>query len=107
MCTRVFEGGAQQFAEAGDHPIGQIEVFLHEGRDGVERIEQEVRVELHFEHLQLRLSQPGFELGGAALAVAKLAVIVEGVDDNNDAPVDPDVQHGVRDQLELKKDPKR
>src|SRR5205823_11230201 len=63
------------------------DVFVDQGRDGVERVEQEMRVELHFEQVQLGLGQPRLQSGRLQLAVAELAMIVQGVTDADHRPV--------------------
>ena len=51
----AIEGEAEQIAEPADHAIRRFGIRVHERRDRVERVEQEVRVELRFERLE-----PGF-----------------------------------------------
>src|SRR5581483_11726214 len=54
--------------------------------DGVQRVEEEVRVELHPERLQLRLRELRFELRGPQLPLARFAVVVERVADPDERP---------------------
>ena len=44
-------------AKARQQPIGALHVHLHERRNGVERIEQEMRLELRLELRELRFGQ--------------------------------------------------
>ena len=48
---------AQQVGESRQQPIGALHVDLHERRDGVERVEQEVRLQLRLELRELRFGQ--------------------------------------------------
>ena len=48
---------AQQMTEPRDHAIGRRRVLVHELRHRIQRVEQEVRVELHLEQLQPCLRQ--------------------------------------------------
>src|SRR5436853_3430456 len=52
---------------------------MEQGRDGVERVEEKVRVKLHLEGLKLRLRELRFQLRGAQLAPTKSLIIVVSV----------------------------
>ena len=59
----ALERESQQVTQSTDHAIGGFDLaLLHERRDGVQRVEQEVRLQLHAQHLELRLREPRFEL---------------------------------------------
>ncbi len=63
LATGGVEGHAQQLADAGEHADGAGGVLLaHEDGDGVERVEEEVRVELGAQGFELRMGQARFEL---------------------------------------------
>ena len=62
LLADVLERQAQQVAQAHQRAIGGLDVAVHQRRDGVERVEEEVRVELLLERLQLRFDQPRLEL---------------------------------------------
>ena len=47
---------AQQMAQVADHALGRFGPLVDQLGDGVERVEQEVRLELHAQHLE---SRPG------------------------------------------------
>src|SRR5262249_15368817 len=49
----IFQRQSQQIAQQGDHPLGRFDVAAHQRRDGVQRVEEEVGAQLHFERLQL------------------------------------------------------
>ena len=52
----------EQIAETHQRAIGGLDVAVHQRRDRVQRVEQEVRMQLLLQRLQLRLDEPGFEL---------------------------------------------
>ena len=45
--------------------VGGLDVAVHQRRDRVERVEEEVRLQLPLQRLQLRLGEPRLELRGA------------------------------------------
>jgi hypothetical protein len=45
----VFQAEAQEVAEFADHPVGGFDIYVHEGGNRVEGVEQEMRLELDFE----------------------------------------------------------
>ncbi len=51
------EGEAQQIAQTGEHGACRGGVLLDEGRDGVQRVEQEVGLQLPAQRRQLSLGQ--------------------------------------------------
>ena len=55
------ERHAQQIAEPRDHDVGGFDVLAHQRGDGVERVEQKVRMDLHLQRLHLRAGERGFE----------------------------------------------
>jgi hypothetical protein len=57
----AFEGEAQQVAEPRDHVVGRVDVAVHQRRDPVQRVEQEVRLQLHAQRFELRAREGGFE----------------------------------------------
>src|ERR671939_594625 len=73
----VLQRQAQEVAEARDHRAGRLSVLVEQGRDGVERVEEEVRVELHLQSLKLRLRELCLKLRGAQLALAVAPVVTE------------------------------
>ncbi len=42
---------AQQMTEAADHPLGGVRLLVHQLRNGVERVEEKMRLQLHAQHL--------------------------------------------------------
>src|SRR5215510_9917180 len=53
----VLQSQSQQVAQPRDHPLGGFHVAAHQRRDGVQRVEEEMWMQLHFQRLQLRRLQ--------------------------------------------------
>ena len=66
VLAEVLERHAQQIAEAHQRAIGGVDVAVHQRRNGVQRVEQEVRLQLMLERRHLRFDELGFELRGRA-----------------------------------------
>ena len=62
LLPEAFQAETQQVAQADERAVGGINVAVHQGRDRVERVEEEVRVQLLLERLQLRGHQARFQL---------------------------------------------
>ena len=60
--VRRVQRHAQQVAEPVHHPVGGVDVGPHQAGDGVQGVEEEVRMQLSLQRLQLRLDQPHLEL---------------------------------------------
>src|SRR5262249_2751284 len=95
----LVQRGPQKVAELGQHAVGQLDVLVDELGDGVEGVEQEVRVQLHLEDLQLGLGQLRLQLRGEQLALAPAAVVVEDVPHRHDGPVKDDVVVELGDEI--------
>ena len=78
---------AQQIAEPRDHGVRGIDVAMHQRRDGVERVEQEVRLHLPLQGVQPRLDQPGLELRRVQFPRARFVQIPQRRADADDGPV--------------------
>ena len=61
----------KQIAEPSDDSRGGGRILADEHRDGVQRVEQKVRVHLHLERLHLGERELRLELRGAYLALAE------------------------------------
>ena len=70
LLADVLERQPQQIAQTHERPVGGLDVAVHQRRNGVQRVEQEVRVELLLERLELSFDEPGLELSGAERAVS-------------------------------------
>jgi len=57
LLVRGIEREPQQFTQTGQHPVRGFHVLEHEGRDGVQRVEQEMWVELHPQRMHLSAHQ--------------------------------------------------
>ena len=60
----AIEREAQQIAEPREHRVGGFDVAVHQRRDRVERVEEEVRVQLPLQRLQLASASRVCELRG-------------------------------------------
>jgi hypothetical protein len=58
----LLERQAQQLAQARQHPVRLVDVLVHQRRDGVQGVEEEVRLELPLQRLGLGLDQARLEL---------------------------------------------
>ena len=94
MCTvsrslraNPIEREAQQIAEPFEHRVGRVGVTMHQRRDCVERVEQEVRVQLPLQRLQVRFGKPRTQLRRGQLALLRLAMEIERVAQTDDRPV--------------------
>ena len=75
----AIERQAQQVAQLRQHLVGGVDVAVHQRRDRVQRVEEEVRVELPLQRFELRLGEPGLQLRSRELALLRLAMVVERV----------------------------
>ena len=69
LLTDVLKGKAQQVAQTRQRAVCGLDVAVHQRGDGVQRVEEEVRMELLLRRLELRLDQPRFELSGTERAI--------------------------------------
>lgn len=65
------ESSSQQFTEVSEHVVCGVGVGVNEGGDGVERVEEEMRIELHLECGEPGLREAGLSGEGAALALSR------------------------------------
>ena len=59
----------QQLGQPGDHPVRLLRILEHECRDGVQRVEEEVRLQLSHESVEPRLHELHLETGRAPSVV--------------------------------------
>ena len=59
MSSRDAQGEAEEIAQLREHGIRGAHVFVHQRRDGVQGVEQEVRLKLQAEIFELRLGELG------------------------------------------------
>ena len=66
VLAQVLERHAEQIAEAHQRAIRGVDVAMHQRRNRVQRVEQEVRLQLMLQRGHLRLDELGLELGRRA-----------------------------------------
>ena len=73
------EAHSQQVAQSIDHDVGRLDVAPHQARDRVQRVEQEVRLELPLQRLELRLGEARLQPLGVERALLGLVPVRDGV----------------------------
>jgi len=63
LLAEPLEGQAKEVAEAHQRAVGCVNIAVHERRDGVQRVEEKVRVQLLLERFELRFHELRFQLG--------------------------------------------
>jgi len=80
---------AEKIAELREHGVGGAHVFVHDGGNGVERIEQEMGLNLKAKIFELRLREAGLEFGGGELLrLGDLHAFEEIVENDDDGVTD-------------------
>ena len=74
----------QHLAQAREQPFGARRVLPDQGRDRVQGVEQEVRLELRAQHVQPRLGELAGVGGGGDTAPARLPGVGEGLGRGDD-----------------------
>src|SRR5262249_51527146 len=85
--TDVLQSQSQQVAQPRDHPLGGFHVAAHQRRDGVQRVEEEMWMQLHFQRLQLSLRQLGLQLRRLQFVRAVFPIVIESVNRAQDRVV--------------------
>ena len=67
MRSRSLQREAQQVAQLRDHRVRGPNVFVHDGRNCVQGVEEKVRLQLQTLIFQLRLRQLSLQFGGGKL----------------------------------------
>ena len=93
------QGQAQHVAQAGKHLIRGLDVTMHERRDAVERIEQEMVMELRLQGRQLSLRQLRLELRRAEVARAGAAIVFDCIEQDHEVELVEEHAEHVRYQL--------
>lgn len=97
-----FDGVAEEVAQVFDHATGEAWLGIDLGGDGIQCVEEEVRVELVAEGVEGGLGGEAFEAFGAEFAQEEALVVTGGKDGGEDEPVDdpgPE-EHGLEDGAE-------
>src|SRR5580698_1378268 len=110
LCFPPGQGLAKEFAEVGQHFVRFLYPALpHQNDDRVERIEKEMRMELHLECAEPRLRQLICELCGAQLELCrqfftflKLTIVVHAVLNADYRPIENHVEMKIDQQDGLK-----
>jgi len=100
-------GHAEKLGELDEHAVGGIDVGIHERRDAVEGVEEEVGFELAEEGLEAGFGEVFFELEGLDGALVVFAVVVERVADGDDDAVDEEIEREGFDEERLEDFEKR
>src|ERR1700733_11953710 len=92
--------GSQQGTEVEKHLLGRSGIFLNQRPDGMKGVEQEMRMQLHLEDLQLRLRQVLFKLHLAQLAFGVLPVVGKSLGKGGEPPIGSNKHGYVLAQIE-------
>ena len=87
LAVVVLQERAQQFAQAQQHVFRRQRVLVQQGDDGVQRVEQEMRLQLRLQHLQARLRQFGGQSGRLQFAPCLLGLEVQQLLHGEQGPV--------------------
>ena len=79
MDALPLQAQAQQIAQLGQHLVGGVDVAVHEGGDGMQRVEEEVGLQLVAQDLQSRPGQVILQLRGAQLTLAHGPLVLDRV----------------------------
>jgi len=89
----ILERVTQEIAQTNKHRDRRlILVVAHQTHDAVQRVEEEVRVQLHSQRLELRLCELRFETCRQKFALTILAIVVERVTDADHAAIDQQIR---------------
>jgi hypothetical protein len=107
LVSRVaFETHPQQRSEIANHIVRTRGIGVHERRNQVQRIKQEMWLQLALQDLQLGFRQLTFELGRAKLGVPRAEIIVQAIEDPDDDPVHPQIPGHALPELETHETPR-
>ena len=99
--TDIVQRITKKVAEPGKDSIGGVDVPVHQGGDGVERVEEEMGMKLHLERLKLSLCKLRLKLRGPNFPVSKLAIILPAVPNAKNRPVGENVDMIVHHKRKL------
>src|SRR5215510_7211476 len=83
----ILECQSQEVAETRNHLAGGFSVSAQQRGDGMQGIEEKVRMNLHLQRFQLRLHQLSAKLRSFELVFAVTVVVIECVAHQQDEPV--------------------
>jgi hypothetical protein len=92
---------SKQVAQAHQHLVGCVDVLVHQRGDGMQRVEQEMGLQLVPERIKPRLDEAGLQTTLSERPLLCLAVVVDGVAQSHERPVDHHVPvTGAEDPIE-------
>src|SRR5262245_5108286 len=92
LLAAVLQRQTQKVSEPRHHLIGGVNILMKQSRDRIERIEQEVRLQLHLQRLQLSLGQLRRQDRRLHFAFPEFALIIQVPADNQHNPIEEEVQ---------------
>src|SRR5271165_6839925 len=93
--TNSVQREAQQVRQLQGHVLGGKSIVAGQSGDGIQRVEQEMRLKLDLQHLKLRIRELRFQLRRPQFAFLILAVIGNHLCDQHDVPVALEVQQSA------------
>src|SRR5271165_1039617 len=93
---------AQQVRQLQGHVLGGESIVAGQRGDGIQGVEQEVRLKLDLQHLKLRVGELRFQLRRLQLALLILAVVGNRLRDQHDIPVALEVHQDARGHVRQK-----
>src|ERR1700761_1390856 len=97
-----FQCEAQKVAEASNHRACSSRIGQRQRGDRVERVEQEMRLQLHAQGVQLRLRQLPFKLRAAQAFALQAALKIRSTQHRQYDPVSDQVQMELINELDPK-----
>jgi len=95
------QGISKKVAKPGKDPVRVIDIPMHQRRNGIERIEQEVRVELHLQRLQLSLRELRSQLSGTHFTFPEFLVVFAPIPDAKNGPIREEVDVKIHNERAL------
>lgn len=89
---------SEQLGQSHQHSIGRVHIPEHQRADAVERVEEEVRVQLHLESHQPRRAQSSLQIHHAAFPISQTLGISDHVSDGHHDPINQHVEKEGGDQ---------
>src|SRR5262249_1879773 len=98
--TDILERQPEQVAQPCYHTVGGLRVLVNQRGDGVQGVEEKMRMELHRQRLELSLRKLRGELRGAQLSFSIPRIIKIALSGGNDDPVSRQILVKHIDQLQ-------
>ena len=84
----ILKAHSQQVTQARDHRVRCVHVSQHQRRDGVQGIEQKVRLQLALQSQQFGVTKVGLQVSGAHFPLSIPRVVKDCVGDHNNWKID-------------------